>query len=170
VTNLRWDQPDRNLAATSRGKNGSGNLADSARFRRGAARLDCCDRVRGSKHGLRSQNVVDAFFAQTAKTVTGSQDPALTSPNLSDYAGPSATVANTLSLPPEFPDAIRDICHPCHPLSGAIAITPSGRQLNMTDPAHASGCPIVPDAGRRHFGADAQVTGYVGVEAPKYAN
>ena len=90
---------------------------------------------------MRSQNVVDAFFAQTAKTVTGSQDPALTSPNLSDYAGPSATVANTLSLPPEFPDAIRDICHPCHPLSGAIAITLLGAPLNMADPTGANAFP-----------------------------
>ena len=77
--------------------------------------------------------------AQTAKTVSGFQDPALMSANLADHAGPSAAVADTLSLPPEFPDAIRDVCHPCHPLSGAIAITLVGAQLNMADPVGASG-------------------------------
>ena len=66
------------------------------------------------------------------------RDPAVTSANVADHACPSATVADPPSLPPELLDAFRDVCHPCHPLSGAIGITLVGSQLNMADPASAS--------------------------------
>jgi hypothetical protein len=47
--------------------------------------------------------------------------------NRPDDSGPSATVADTLPLPPKLFDAIRSVCHHCHPLSVAISITePAG--------------------------------------------
>jgi hypothetical protein len=57
-------------------------------------------------------------------------------------------VADALSLSPELLDAIRDEFHACHPLSGAIGITLSGRQLNMRALVGASGCRIIPGLGR----------------------
>jgi hypothetical protein len=119
----------------------SGDLADPAC-------LDGGDRVGGSENRLRPHDVVHTFLAQTAKTVPGLQDPAVTSSYDADGARPSATVADAVSLSPELLDANRDLFHACHPLSGAIGITLFGRQLNMRDRARANGCRIIPDAGR----------------------
>jgi hypothetical protein len=118
----------------------SGDLADPSC-------LDRRNRVGGPENGLRPHDIADTFLAQAAKTVPGLQDPAVSSAHFADQAGPSAAVADALSLSPELLDAIRHVIHACHPLSGAIAITLFGRQLNMTDPAHASGCRITPLAG-----------------------
>ena len=55
--------------------------------------------MRGLEHGMRPADVGDALLAQAAKTVPGLQDSAVTAADDAHHAGPSATVADTLSLP-----------------------------------------------------------------------
>jgi hypothetical protein len=55
--------------------------------------------VRGSEHGMRTADVGNALLAQAAKTVPGFQHSAVSSVDDANHACPSATVADTLSLP-----------------------------------------------------------------------
>jgi hypothetical protein len=100
--------------------------------------LNRCYRVCRTEYWLRTINVGDTFTTQTPKTVPSLQKSPVVSANFADHAGPPATVADALSLPPELLDAIRNICHRCHPFSGAIAITLTDWQLNMADTPGAS--------------------------------
>jgi hypothetical protein len=67
--------------------------------------------MRGAEYGLRTEDVGDAFLAETAKSVSGFQGPPAVSSNFADDACPSATVTDTLSLAPKLFDVIPYICH-----------------------------------------------------------
>jgi len=123
---LRY-QPGCNLHATSpRRRPGSGHLAA----------LSDRDLVRRLKDGVRADQVSDTFVAEPTELMSGMQSFAVRTPNDANKAGPSATVADTLTLPSKLLDAIRSVCHPCHPLSGAIGNTLVGGQLNRVDRVH----------------------------------
>ena len=75
--------------------------------------------------------VTDTFVAEPAKLMPGTEPSPGRTSNYADGAGPSATVADALTLPSKLFDAIRNVCHARHPLSGALSNTPLGWQLNV---------------------------------------